>query len=166
MGRQRLVFVLTLLATVILEISVAPEIAVGSVKPGILLTVLVCWAILEGPRSGAVFGFWGGLLEGIFTTTALGVTALVKTVAGYLVGEIRRRVVSRTVIWPMAVVFLTSVLHELSKFALWAMLGIEGKPALRLGVLFGFALYNSLLTLPVYPVVLRLARREEETLMF
>jgi hypothetical protein len=46
------------------------------------------------------------------------------------------------------------------------MLGIEGKPALRLGVLFGFALYNSLLTLPVYPVVLRLARREEETLMF
>lgn len=166
MSRQRLVFILVLLGTVLVELTVAPEVAVGSVKPDILLTVLVCWAILEGPRSGAVFGFWGGLLEGVFTTTALGVTALVKTVAGYLVGEVRRRIISRTVIWPMAVVFVISVLHEVAKFGLWAMLGIEGRPAFRLGVVAGFALYNTLLTLLVYPVVLRLARREEETLMF
>ncbi len=166
MGRNRWAFIFVLLVTMLLELAVAPEIALGSVRPDILLVVLVCWALLEGSRSGAILGFWGGLMEGIFTTTALGVTAFIKTVAGYVVGELRRRVVTRTVLWPMAVVFLVSILHEVAKFGLWSMLGLEGRPSFRLGVVAGFALYNSLFTLLVYPVVLRVAQREEETFMF
>ncbi len=163
---RRLIFFVVLVLALLVQLTVAPEISIGTVRPDVLLVVAVCWALFEGPGQGALFGFWGGLLEDVFSTAVLGVGAFAKTIIGYFSGELRQRIVSKSVAWPMVIVFFASVLHELVKFATWAMVGLEDRPPFSFGIIAGLALYNALITLAVYPVIGRFALGEERSLMF
>lgn len=163
---RRLAFFAILITALLIQLTVAPEISIGSVRPDILLVATVCWALFEGPASGALFGFCGGLLEGIFGTNILGVSAFAKTIIGYFSGEMRQRVVSKSVIWPMVIVLAASILHELMKFAAWAIVGLEERPPFSMGIIIGLAMYNAVITLVVYPVIGRFTAREEKAMMF
>lgn len=163
---RRLTFCAVLVVALLLQLTVAPEISIGTVKPDLLLAVTVCWALFEGPARGALFGFWGGLLEDVFSTAVMGVTAFAKTIIGYFSGELRQRIISKSVVWPMLIVFFASILHELVKFASWAIVGLEDMPPFSFGVIAGLALYNALITLAVYPLIRRLSAREERMALF
>jgi rod shape-determining protein MreD len=163
---RRLTFFLMLIIALLLQLTVAPEISIGTVRPDILLVATVCWALFEGPASGALFGFCGGLLEGIFSTTVLGVGAFAKTIIGYFSGELRQRIVSKSVVWPIIIIFSASILHELIKFAAWAIVGLEDRPPFSIGIILGLALYNATITLVVYPILGHFAAREEKAMMF
>ncbi len=163
---RRLTFFVILVVTLLVQLTVSPEISIGTVKPDFILVATICWALFEGPGQGALFGFFGGLLEDIFSTAVLGVSAFSKTIIGYFSGELRQRIISKSVIWPMVIVFVGSILAELVKFAAWTMVGLEDRPAFSIGVIAGVALYNALITLLIYPVIGRFAGREEKALMF
>jgi rod shape-determining protein MreD len=163
---RRLTFFVVLVLSLLIQLTVAPEISIGSVKPDILLVVTICWALLEGPGQGALFGFTGGLLEGIFSTAVLGVSAFAKTLVGYFSGELRQRVISKSVVWPILIVFFGSILQELIRFAAWTMVGLEERPPFSFGIIAGLALYNALITLVIYPVIGRFTGGEERALMF
>lgn len=165
-AHRRLLFAIILLVFLLIQVGVATEISVGSVKPDILLVATICWALLEGPSRGALFGFFGGLLEDAFTTAVMGVGAFAKTLMGYLSGELRQRIVSKSVVWPAVIVFFGSILHELIKFATWAMVGMEERPPFSFGIIAGLALYNALLTVVVYPLLARFSTGEERAMMF
>jgi len=163
---RRLTFFVILVAALLLQLTVAPEISIGTVKPDILLVATICWALCEGPGQGALFGFCGGILDDIFSTAVLGVSAFAKTIVGYFSGELRQRVISKSVIWPIIIVFFGSILQELIRFATWAMVGLEEAPPFSIGVIAGMALYNALITLLIYPVIGRFAGSEDRALMF
>jgi rod shape-determining protein MreD len=163
---RRLTFFVVLIVALLLQLTVAPEISIGMVKPDLLLVTTICWALFGGSGQGALFGFFGGLLEDIFSTAVLGVSAFTKTLLGYFCGELRQRVISKSVIWPMIIVFFGSILGEVTKFATWAMVGLEGRPSFSIGIVAGFALYNAIITLLVYPILGRVAVREEVAMMF
>ncbi len=164
--QRRMTFFVVLVVALLIELTVAPEIGIGSVKPDILLVATVCWALFQGPGQGALFGFFAGLLEGIFSTAVLGVSAFAKTFIGYFGGELRQRVISKSVMWPMLIVFVASAVHELMKFATWAIVGLEQRPPFSFGVIAGLALYNALITLVVFPVIGRFTGEEDRALMF
>jgi rod shape-determining protein MreD len=163
---RRLTFFVVLVVALLIQLTVAPEIGIGTIRPDIILVATICWALCEGPGPGAAFGFFGGLLEDIFSTAVLGVSAFAKTIIGYFSGELRQRVISKSVVWPMVIVFFASILHEFMRFATWAMVGLEDRPPFSIGVIAGLALYNALITLVVYPVIGRFAGGEERALMF
>jgi len=163
---RRLTFFVILVVALLLQLTVSPEISIGTVKPDILLVATICWALFEGPGQGALFGFCGGLLEDIFSTAVLGVSAFAKTIIGYFCGELRQRVISKSVIWPIVIVFFASILHELIKFAAWAMVGLEQRPPFSFGIIASLALYNAVITLAIYPVIRHFTGDEERALMF
>lgn len=163
---KRLVYLALLLVTFLLQVTVAQEINVGRVKPDLILVVTVCLALFEGPVRGAIFGFWGGLLEDIFTTGFLGVAAFCKTLVGFFAGELKNRVTSASVLWPMIIVLLFTVASELVKFATWIVVGWAERPTFNINTVAGVALYNALVTLAVYPLVKRLVQHEEEVMLF
>ncbi len=165
-AHRRLLFAIILLVFLLIQVGVATEISVGRVKPDILLVATICWALLEGPSRGALFGFFGGLLEDAFTTAVMGVGAFAKTILGYMGGELRQRIVSKSILWPVVIVFLGSILHELIKFATWALVGMEERPAFSFGVITGLAFYNAVLTVVVYPILARFSAGEERAMMF
>lgn len=163
---RRLTFFVILIVSLLIQLTVAPEISIGSIKPDILLVATICWALFEGPSQGALFGFFGGLLDDIFSTAVLGVSAFAKTLIGYFCGEVRQRIISRSVVWPMVIVFAGSIVQELLRFSSWAMVGLEDRPPFSIGVIFGLALYDALITLLIYPVIGRFAEREERLALF
>lgn len=163
---HRLVFFLTLMVALLVQLTIAPEISIGVVKPDILLVVTVCWALSEGPGQGALFGFCAGLLEGIFGTATLGVSAFAKTLIGYFSGELRQRVVSKSVAWPIIIVFFATILQELIKFMTWTIIGVEDRPSFNFGIIAGLALFDAVITLLIYPIIGRLTTREERAMMF
>jgi rod shape-determining protein MreD len=163
---RRLTFFVILVVTLLVQLTVSPEISIGTVKPDFILVATICWALFEGPGQGALFGFFGGLLEDIFSTAVLGVSAFSKTIIGYFSGELRQRIISKSVIWPMIIVFFGSILAEMVKFAAWTMVGLEDRPGFSIGVIAGVALYNALITLLIYPIIGRFAGGEEKALMF
>jgi rod shape-determining protein MreD len=163
---RRAVFIVLLLVTFLLQVTVAQEITIGSVKPDLVLVVTICIALYEGPSRGALFGFWGGLLEDIFTISILGVASFAKTIIGYFSGELKNRVISASVLWPMIIIFFFTILHELMKFVAWAIVGWDSHPAFNFATIAGIALYNMLITLVVYPIIRRLVEHEEEVVLF
>ena len=163
---RRLTFFVVLVVSLLVQLTVCPEISIGSVKPDVLLVATVCWALFEGPAQGVLFGFCAGLLEDIFSTAVLGVSAFAKIIIGYFSGELRQRVISKSVIWPMIIVFFGSILHELIKFATWTMVGLEQRPPFSFGIIAGLALYNALITLVIYPVIRHFVGQEDRALMF
>ncbi len=163
---RRLAFFALLIASFLVQVTVAPEVSVGGVKPDVILVVTVCLAIFEGPGRGAAMGFWGGFLEDMVSSAVMGVSSFSKALAGYLAGELKNRMVSSTVLLPCLAVFVLSVFNELVKFLAWVAVGWEGRPAFRITVIAGVALYDSLLTLLAYPLVRRLVEHEEEVSLF
>ncbi len=163
---KRLVYLALLLVTSLLQVTIAQEINVGRVKPDLVLVMTVCLALFEGPVRGAVFGFWGGLLEDVFTTGFMGVAAFCKTLTGFLAGELKNRVASASVLWPMLIVFLFTAFNELLKFATWIVVGWTERPTFSLGIVAGVSLYNMLVTLAAYPLAKRLVQHEEEVMLF
>jgi rod shape-determining protein MreD len=61
------------------------------VKPDIILIILMYAAFTRGEKKGAFVGFAGGLAEDFFSGGVLGVSALVKTVLGYVLGSVRKK---------------------------------------------------------------------------
>src|SRR3990170_5273656 len=52
--------------------------------------VTVVLAILEGPASGAIAGFSAGMAQDFLLNDPKGITALVLTLVGYVVGTVRQ----------------------------------------------------------------------------
>ncbi len=163
---RRLVFITLLLVTFLMQVIVAPEISIGKVKPDLLVVVTVCLGLLEGPSTGALFGFWGGFLADVFSTSILGVSAFTQALVGFIAGELKHRIVPTSVIWPMGLVFLFSILNELVRFTTWISVGWDARPPFNFATIMGIALYNTLMTILAYPLTRRLAEREEELVLF
>ncbi len=164
---RRLSFFVALVAGILLQVTVAPELTIWGVKPDFLLAMTVCVALLEGPVNGAFFGFASGFLADIFSTSLLGVTALAKTAMGFLTGTFQSRVISRSVLWPALLCWAASIFHEIIKFLAWKIVGAEGTPPFLFLSVLWLATYNMLLVLAVYPLLKRiLPEREEALVMF
>lgn len=150
------VFVLSLLmlTAVLLQTTVFARLTLFGVAPDLVLLVVICSALLEGPMVGAASGFGGGLLRDLLLNAPKGMTALSFLVVGYAVGSVRPYVQSTGVIVPLAGIFSGSVLGTLLYDVVSVLLGRPTEPFGRLVVVaMMVAVYNSLIAPFVYPVV-------------
>ncbi len=76
-----------LLAAVLLQTTVAPNIRVLGANPDFVLIVVVSVALLRGAETGAIFGFLAGTLVAVALLEPLGMSALVFVVVGYFTGR-------------------------------------------------------------------------------
>jgi rod shape-determining protein MreD len=164
MMHRRLAFFATVVAFLLIQVTVAAEISIWDVKPDFLLAATVCFGLMEGPSSGALFGFASGFLGDIFSTAVLGVSAFAKTLIGFIAGTFRSRVISHSVIWPAGICFLASIFHEVIKFLTWKVVGIEGQPPFMFWSILWFATYNGLIVLAVYPVLNRIIPEQSDVM--
>ncbi|MFZ2330732.1 MAG: rod shape-determining protein MreD, partial [Atribacterota bacterium] len=89
--------------TIILELLLGNILAFYTVKPDLILIVVICLSFLSDSQEGAIIGFAGGLLKDIFSVGLLGAHALVKTAIGYLSGIIRERIFYQHLLWLIAI---------------------------------------------------------------
>src|SRR6266487_4241782 len=111
--RRTLVWSAVVLTALVLQSTLFAQVSLGGTKPDLVYLVTIVLAFLEGPASGAVAGFTGGMAEDFLLDLPKGITALTLTLVGYVVGTIRQYVVTPSPIMPVLVVGAATVVGTL-----------------------------------------------------
>lgn len=80
---------LLLFAAILLQTSVGSDLRVGGVAPDVMVLIAVVGGLTGGTEAGAWVGFFAGLLDDLFLTTPLGLSALTLCLVGAAVGALR-----------------------------------------------------------------------------
>ena len=101
--RYAVFFVVALL----LQATLVKFIQIFTWRPDLVLIVLVTYSLREGPNKGMTAGFIVGLLQDLVSTHFIGLSALSKTLTGFVAGSLSGKFTSR------AVFFLTLLIGGL-----------------------------------------------------
>lgn len=158
---------LALLAATILQVSVAPHLAIFGVVPNFLLLAVITLALAEGPVAGGVSGLVGGLLYDLLGTSVVGPGALVLTVVGYTAGMLAANTFAEGWRLPVTVVAIASLTAELSYGVVLAVLGLGASfwPDV-LTIMVPAAAYHTVLAVLAYPWLARILRPDRQMRSF
>jgi len=84
--KRRIIMILLILLCFILQCTVLPAISLASIKPNLLIILIVSFALMRGKKEGMFVGFLCGFLVDLFFENRLGFHALMYTYIGYLNG--------------------------------------------------------------------------------
>jgi rod shape-determining protein MreD len=156
--RRTLTLVAVVLAALLLQTTVFAQVLLLGARPELMYLVTIVFAMLEGPPSGAVTGFVGGMAQDFLLNKPKGITALTLTLLGYAVGLLRQYIVSPSPLLPVFLVstgtFVGVVFHGVVSFLL-GQLDVSWTYLFRVAALS--AAYNAILTPIAYPIIRRLA---------
>ncbi|MFC2061979.1 rod shape-determining protein MreD [Elusimicrobiota bacterium] len=84
----------------------------AGVNINILLILTVEIALIRGSYRGEIFGFFSGLLEDIFVFGLIGERAIIRALAGFLIGKFSRRFSVENVVFQFFLVFFVFIIHS------------------------------------------------------
>lgn len=156
--RRTLLLSVVIVTALLLQTTVFADVRLLGARPELMFLLTISFAILEGPASGAITGFAGGMAQDFLLDQPKGITALTLTLLGYTVGLLRQYIVSPSPVLPVLLVaggtFVGELFYGLVAFLL-GQLDVSALYLFRIAALS--ALYNAILTPLVYPVLRRAA---------
>jgi len=152
--------VLLLTSAALLQSSLLPHLSRGGLKPDLVVMLVISWGLLRGVQEGLLWAFIGGLALDLLSATPLGLSALILTLLTLLTSLGQKSIYRTSILFPLAVIFLATFGYNLALLLGWQLLG---RPALWgetfLEVLLPTGLLNTLVMLPLYPLLSWLHRR-------
>ena len=88
--RRKMVTALLILVCILLQSTVCQMISIASIKPNLLIILIVSFGLMRGRRSGMMIGFFCGLLTDLFFESVLGFNAIIYMWVGYFSGYFYR----------------------------------------------------------------------------
>src|SRR4029453_6147442 len=165
--RRALLWSAIVLTALVLQSTLFAKVTLAGAKPELVYMVTIILAFLEGPSSGAVAGFAGGMAEGFLLNQPKGITALTLTLVGYAVGTLRQYIVTPSPLLPVALVGGATtgglLFYGLVSFLL-GQLDYGGGYLIQIALLSG--LYNAILTPFFFPIVRRVAESSRAKKVF
>ncbi len=150
-----------LLLGFVLQVALAPYLAIGGIVPNFLLLVVVTLALVEGSGWGCASGFVAGLLFDLIGSGPVGPMALVLAVVGYAAGALQANLFAEGWLLPLTVLGIASITAGLAYGLILALVGeASGLWHTFWSVMLPEALYNVALGLLTYPVLARFLRRD------
>jgi rod shape-determining protein MreD len=142
------------------QTSLVPALEVGPATPQLVLTWVVCWAVIRGRGEALPWAVAGGLILDLVSQMPPGAHLLALTTVTFLADLGHRVMQGSTFLFAAAAVFAGSLLYGL---ILLAVLAIAGRhpdiaTATVLGVMPG-ALYNLAVLVPLFFIQRALDRR-------
>lgn len=157
--RRVLLLAAVILSALLLQTTIFAEINLLGAKPELMYLITIAFAMLEGPASGAITGFVGGMAQDFLLDAPKGITALTLTLLGYAIGMARQYIVSPSPVLPVVLVALGTFAGVLFYGVVSFLLGQLDSTwlyLLRIAVLS--AIYNAILTPLVFPIMRRAAQ--------
>lgn len=165
--RRALSFTAVLITALLLQSTLFAQIELGGTKPELMYLVTIVVALLEGPSTGAMAGFSGGMAQDFLLNQPKGITALTLTLLGYAVGMLRPYTTTPSPLLPVALVGGSTVVGVLFYGLVSFLLGqlhVATLYLFRVALLSG--LYNALLTPVFHPVIRRVAESSRAKRVF
>ncbi len=124
-ARSVLRVALVIVIVLMVQQTVMIALRIGGAHPDLLWLLPITAALLDGPETGAIVGFWAGLAFDLVLPTPFGLSALVGCLLGYSVGSLTASVDPRAA-WLKPVAALAgSVAADMLFAVLGAILGQE-----------------------------------------
>jgi len=156
-----------ILAATLLQVGLAPYIAIGGVVPDFLLLVVVTLALVEGPTAGASAGFAAGLIFELIGSGPVGPMVLVLAVTGYMAGLLHENMFAEGWLLPLTVLAVASIASTLAYGLMLDLLGVGGPFVLTFFTkMLPEALYDTALGLLIYPWLARFLRQDRPMTTF
>ncbi len=156
--RRVLLLAAVILSALLLQTTIFAEINLLGAKPELMYLITIAFGMLEGPASGAITGFVGGMAQDFLLNAPKGITALTLTVLGYAIGMARQFIVTPSPVLPVVLVALGTfggvMFHGIVSFLL-GQLDTTWLYLFRVATLS--AVYNAILTPLLFPVLRRAA---------
>ena len=152
---------IAIVAAFVLQVGIAPYIAIGGAVPNFFLLVAVTIGLVQGPKWGAGAGFVGGLLFDLIGSGPVGPMALILTVVGFAAGMLSENLFAEGWLLPLTVLAVASLSVAVAYGLVLALLGAnEDFWSSFVAVMLPEALYNVALGLLFYPVLARFLRQD------
>lgn len=165
--RRTILLIVIVVTALILQTTVFPNATLLGAKPELMYLLAIAFGALEGPSSGAVAGFAGGMAQDFLLNQPKGITALTLTLLGYAIGMLRQFIVSPSPVLPVFLVaggtFAGVLFYGVVTFLL-GQLDTSWLYQLRVAALS--ALYNALLTPLAFPILRRVAEGSRSNRVF
>jgi len=137
----------------VVDLSVLSRVRVVGVMPDLMLLLAVAAGITGGPVRGAVVGFGSGMAIDLFLQTPLGLSALVFSMVGYVVGTAQTGILRSSWWIPILTAFVACAGGELA-FALTA--SVVGETSLVTARLVPIVLIVGLMNALLAPLAVRM----------
>ncbi len=122
-GRSMVRVAFVIFVVLMVQQTVMVDLRVAGVHPDLLWLLPITAALLDGPETGAIVGFWAGLAFDLVLPTPFGLSALVGCLLGFATGALTTAVDPRAA-WLKPVAALTgSVAADMLFAVLGAILG-------------------------------------------
>lgn len=157
--------ILLILGSVILQSTIVAKLSMFGSKPDLPLALTVSFALLNGSLQGELVGFTSGLLCDLSSGGPfLGIQSLSKVIIGYLIGFMRYRFYSDSVVTQLISGFAASLADKFIT-ALHLNFLLSGLPFPRIHIagLLLTALINSILVVITFRILRKFLKSEVRT---
>ena len=146
--------VIGVVITLLLQIIVAPNIAINDVVPNFALLFTVITAIRYGSVQASTVGFILGLFYDLISQGPLGVMSLVLAILGYSAGSLNKSMLSGSLLIQMFIVLVAAFFGELLHSVILAVIGYDSNfPMSLLMRVFPGTIYDSVFGLIILPIM-------------
>ena len=155
---RRYIYVgILILTCFLLQSTVVQTLAFGGIVPNLLIVLAASFGFMRGEKAGLLIGFICGLLCDIFYGDVIGFQALIMMYIGYLNGKFSGIFYPEDVKLPMALIILSDFsFGVVSYFLLFLMRGRLNFPFYLRTIIVPEVIYTTIVTLILYPIVLKI----------
>ncbi|MGN0402749.1 MAG: rod shape-determining protein MreD, partial [Acetatifactor sp.] len=153
---RKIVVTFFVLAGFVLQCSVFGSFAFAGIIPNLMIILTASFGFMRGEKDGLVIGFFCGLLNDIFFGSVLGFYALLMMYIGFINGKFSRIFYPEDIKLPIALIITSDLSYGIVCYILLFML--QGKLQFLYyftHVIFPEALYTIVVTLFLYPLILK-----------
>ncbi len=152
---------LIIFVVAILQVSAFSSVTIDGGGPDVLLVALVSVALLRGTVTGAVAGFFAGLIVDVATLGTLGLTSLLLTLVGYWAGRYGETTGRGRPHAPVLAALAATVFVGIGGYALQSMLGEPISARVVFVALPAALIWNTALIYPVFGLTRRIVGAPE-----
>jgi rod shape-determining protein MreD len=107
------------------QAALAPRIGFGQIEPDFVMLVVMVVALYRGAIFGAMLGFVVGFVQDLGNPEFLGLNALIKTVLGFVMGQIGTKTFPDNVLFLFALLAAAALCHDIAYLAIfmWPHMG-------------------------------------------
>lgn len=153
---RKIIVTIFILICFILQCSVFDSLAFAGIIPNLLIVLTSAFGFMRGETEGLLIGFFCGLLNDIFFGEFLGFYALLMMYIGYVNGKFSKIFYPEDIKLPLVLIILSDLSYGIICYVLTFMLRGRLQFAYYFThIILPEALYTIVVTLVVYPAVLK-----------
>lgn len=108
--------ILLILFFYLIQVTFGRAIAIGGIKPNLLIIIPVLFGFLHGSKEGMFTGFFAGFMYDLFFSDLLGFASLVFVFAGYFAGLFYQKYEETELLIPLALLLVSDFCFEFMSY--------------------------------------------------